>query len=100
MRKDFLSNERPIPVTERGRPRSRALHSNHVKGHVWVGIRFFYNGRGSPLDGIEEPHDGGRGDYRLISPPSVWAFAPFTHNNAIGPEVCSLSPYRSTGTVP
>ena len=35
LRLDFLSNERPIPVTQVGTSRSRALHSNHMKGHVW-----------------------------------------------------------------
>src|SRR4029453_14727328 len=37
---------------------------------------------------IKEPHDGGRGSYRNISLLSVWAHAPFMHNNAIGPEIC------------
>ena len=46
---------------------------------------------------------GGRGYYRNVSLLSAWAFAPFMHNNAIGPEVCGeprtkdndfyLSPY-------
>ena len=40
------------------------------------------------VDGIDEPHDGGRGYYRPVSLLSVWAYAPFMHNNAIGPEVC------------
>ena len=31
---------------------------------------------------------GGRGYYRPPSLLSVWAYAPFMHNNAIGPEVC------------
>src|SRR5206468_1157886 len=31
---------------------------------------------------------GGRGYYRPASLLSVWAYAPFMHNNAIGPEVC------------
>ena len=43
---------------------------------------------------------GGRGYYRNISLLSVWAHAPFMHNNAIGPELCGgpddtiyVSPY-------
>ena len=31
---------------------------------------------------------GGRGYYRNVSLLSVWAHAPFMHNNAIGPEIC------------
>ena len=31
---------------------------------------------------------GGRGYYRPISLLSLWAFAPFMHNDAIGPELC------------
>jgi hypothetical protein len=31
---------------------------------------------------------GGRGYYRPTSLLSVWAFAPFMHNDAIGPEIC------------
>ena len=42
----------------------------------------------APDPGIKEPHDGGRGYYRNISLLSVWAHAPFTHNNAVGPELC------------
>ena len=40
--------------------------------------------------------DGGRGYYRPISLLSVWAFAPFMHNNAIGPEVCGAPRDRAT----
>ena len=88
LRMDFLSNERPVPVTEVGTSRSRALHSNHMKGHVWEEYGSETLRARPPVDGIDEPHDGGRGYYRPISLLSVWAFAPFMHNNAIGPEVC------------
>jgi mono/diheme cytochrome c family protein len=100
LRKDFLSNEIPIPVTEVGTSRSRALHSNHMKGHVWEEYGSDTMRARPPVEGIQEPHDGGRGYYRPISLLSVWAFAPFMHNNAIGPEVCGrptdpLELYRS-----
>jgi hypothetical protein len=36
----------------------------------------------------EVMNGGGRGYYRNISLLSVWAHAPFMHNNAIGPEIC------------
>jgi len=91
LRVDFLSNERPVQVTEVGTSRSRALHSNHMKGHVWEEYGSETLRARPPVDGIAEPHDGGRGYYRPISLLSVWAFAPFMHNNAIGPEVCGKS---------
>ena len=91
LRTDFLSNERPIPVTEIGTSRSRALHSNHLKGHVWEEYGSDTLRARPPVDGISEPHDGGRGYFRPISLLSVCAFAPFMHNNAIGPEVCGKS---------
>ncbi|HET9359360.1 MAG TPA: hypothetical protein VFO58_06400 [Vicinamibacterales bacterium] len=100
LRLDFLSNERPVPVTQVGTSRSRALHSNHMKGRVWEEYGSETLRARPPVDGIPEPHDGGRGYYRPISLLSVWAFAPFMHNNAIGPEVCGrptdpLELYRS-----
>ena len=108
LRKDFLSNERAIPVTEVGTSRSRALHSNHMTGHVWEEYGSDTYRARPPVNGIEEPHDGGRGYFRPISLLSVWAFAPLMHNNAIGPEVCGKpkdptkelyrSPYVLRGT--
>ncbi len=108
LRADFLSNEKPIPVTEVGTYRSRALHSNHMKGHVWEEYGSETLRARPVVDGIDEPHDGGRGYYRPISLLSVWAFAPFMHNNAIGPEICGKptnpaaelyrSPYVLPGT--
>jgi hypothetical protein len=108
LRKDFLSSERAIPWSEVGTSRSRALHSNHMTGHVWeeYGSETL---RARPLvEKIEESRDGGRGYYRPVSLLSVWAFAPFMHNNAIGPEVCGKptdpaaslyrSPYVQAGT--
>jgi hypothetical protein len=88
LRRDFLSSEKLVPVTEVGTYRSRALHSNHMKGHVWEEYASETRRAQAAPDGIAEPHDGGRGYYRPVSLLSVWAYAPFMHNNAIGPEVC------------
>ncbi len=88
MRIDWLGNDKLTPVTEVGTHQARALHSNHMAGHVWeeYGSETL---RAKPLDpNIKEPSDGGRGYYRNISLLSVWAHAPFMHNNAIGPELC------------
>jgi hypothetical protein len=106
LRKDFLSSEQPVPVTQIGTSRSRALHSNHLKGHVWEEYGSDTLRARPVVEGIDEPHDGGRGYYRPISLLSVWAFAPFMHNNAIGPEVCgkpadpALELYRSPYVMP
>jgi hypothetical protein len=108
LRADFLSSEKPIPVTDVGTYRSRALHSNHLKGHVWEEYGSETLRARSAVDDLDEPHDGGRGYYRPISLISVWAFAPLMHNNAIGPEICGKptdataelyrSPYVLPGT--
>ena len=108
LRKDFLSNEKPIPATDVGTYRSRALHSNHMTGHVWEEYGSDTLRARRPVEDIDEPHDGGRGYYRPVSLLSVWAFAPLMHNNAIGPEICGKptdpaaelyrSPYVQAGT--
>ena len=106
LRRDFLSSEKLIPVTDVGTYRSRALHSNHMKGHVWEEYGSDTLRARPVVDDIDEPHDGGRGYYRPVSLLSVWAFAPFMHNNAIGPEVCgkpddpAMELYRSPYVLP
>lgn len=89
VRVDFLSNDQAQPVvSEIGTNRSRALHSNHMIGHVWeqYGSVTLHNRPADPND--PDPSDGGRGYYRNTTLLSAWATAPFLHNNAIGPEVC------------
>ena len=87
IRIDWLGNDQIVPVTEIGTSYSRALHSNHMKGRVWeeYGSETL---RAKPAVDLKEPSDGGRGYYRNISLLSLWAYAPFMHNNGIGPEVC------------
>jgi hypothetical protein len=89
IRVDFLSSDKPILVSRIGTYAGRALHSNHMQGRVWEQY--------AALDLFERPADptlkeimkgGGRGYYRPTSLLSVWAYAPFMHNNAVGPEVC------------
>ncbi len=88
MRVDWLGNDKLIPVSEVGTNRSRSLHSNHMKGHVWEEYAS-ETLRAKPGDPqLKEPSDGGRGYYRNISLLSLWAYAPFMHDNAVGPEVC------------
>ena len=88
MRADWMGSDRATLATEVGSNRCRSLHSNHMNGHIWqeYGSETL---RARPTDpNIKEPHDGGRGSYRNISLLSLWAHAPFMHNNAIGPELC------------
>jgi hypothetical protein len=89
LRVDFLSHERPVLASRVGTYHGRAMHSNHMASRVWDQY--------AARDLHEQPADpalkeimkgGGRGYYRPPSLLSVWAQAPFMHNNAMGPEVC------------
>ena len=85
-----LARQRPATgARDRGRHLpGRALHSNHMAGHVWEEYAS-PTLRARPADpNGSEPKGGGRGYYRNISLLSAWAHAPFMHNNAIGPEIC------------
>ena len=88
LRLDWMGNDKATPVSEVGTFQCRALHSNHMEGHVWqeYGSETY---RSRPPDpNLRDLSGGGRGYYRNISLLSVWAHAPFMHNNAIGPELC------------
>ncbi|HET8562781.1 MAG TPA: cytochrome c, partial [Candidatus Binatia bacterium] len=88
LRLDWMSNDKSTPASKVGSNYSRALHSNHMKGHVWeqFGSETL---RARPSDpSIKEPADGGRGYFRNPSLLSIWAYAPLLHNNAVGPEIC------------
>ncbi len=101
LRIDWLGNDEPIPVTAVGTHDARALHSNHMAGHIWAEFGSETLRERPPVADLDELRkDGGRGYYRNISLLSVWAHAPFMHNNAIGPELCGgpddkiyVSPY-------
>ncbi|HEX2134919.1 MAG TPA: hypothetical protein VHG30_03305 [Microvirga sp.] len=89
LRIDFLSHERPVLASRIGTYLGRAMHSNHMASRVWdqYAARDLHD---QPVDPTlkEVMKGGGRGYYRPPSLLSVWAQAPFMHNNAIGPEVC------------
>ena len=90
LRKDWLGNDKRTPVNEVGTNRSRSLHSNHMTGQIWQAYGS-ENLRAKPdllKENVPEPTGGGRGYMRNISLLSLWAHAPFMHNNAIGPELC------------
>ena len=98
---DWLSNDERIPFNIVGTNKCRALHDNHSEGHIWEefssetykqspspgSVKNVFN-RIIPLIGGKEfgerKIDGGSGYLRNFSLLSVWATAPFLHNNAIG----------------
>ncbi|MEO8628389.1 MAG: cytochrome c [Betaproteobacteria bacterium] len=88
IRADWMGNDQATLVSEVGTFRCRALHSNHMAGHVWQEYGSETLRARAPDPNVKEPHDGGRGYYRNISLISVWAHAPLLHNNALGPEIC------------
>ena len=88
LRQDFLGNDKSVPVSEVGTFHCRALHSNHMKGHVWEEFSSETYREKPKVAAVKEDTSGGRGYYRNISLVSLWAHAPFMHNNALGPEIC------------
>jgi mono/diheme cytochrome c family protein len=89
LRIDWLSNGRPIPVGRIGTYAARALHSNHMATRVWDQYAARDLHERPPDPGLKEiMKGGGRGYYRPASLLSIWATAPFLHNDAVGPELC------------
>ncbi len=89
LRVDWLGNDEPTLASEVGTYNARALHANHMESRVWA--QYASNTlHQRPADpNLKELLKGnGRGYYRNISLLSVWAHAPFMHNNAVGPEIC------------
>ena len=95
---NFLSDDERYPVSEIGTNFARAAGSNAIAGHIWdnfssatykelpaVGeIRGLYNplDRSHPID--FKIDGGGRGYYRTPTLVSIWASAPYFHNNSLG----------------
>ena len=99
---NFLSTDRRVPVSLIGTNAGRALATNGIAGHMWedftsdtykqlpqVGQIQIYDPY-KPLKGDETFNDsftapgGGRGYYRPASLVSIWATAPYLHNNSVG----------------
>jgi hypothetical protein len=96
LRDNFLSTDRRYPV---GRIRTNACSpsaSNALAGHVWDNFSSLtyktLPAAGTveikdPFTGGERPHTmpaGGRGYQRVPSLVSIWASAPYLHNNSVG----------------
>ena len=109
---DWLGNDEPVAFGEIGTNSCRARHDNHNKGQIWeefasetyqsrpaagsVPRRFnrMFPLLGGREFGSEQVGPGGPGYLRNISLLSVWAHAPFLHNNAVGELV-----HREDGAV-
>jgi len=91
IRNNWMGNDELTSIADVQSYACRVSHSNHMKGHVWE--QYANDTRRAQPDlnynGVD--FTGGRGYYRNISLLSVWAHAPFMHNNAVGPELCPKS---------
>lgn len=99
---DWLANDEPVPFHEIGTNQCRALHDNHNAGRIWeefssetfkrrppagsvpTVVNRMVPGLGGKVMGEPREIGGGSGYLRNFSLLSVWATAPFLHNNAIG----------------
>ena len=98
LEQNFLSDDRRYPVSQLGTNIARAAATNATADNVWgqfssatykklpaIGrIQNLYNPRDpeKPID--FELGGGGRGYYRTPTLISMWATAPYLHNNALG----------------
>jgi hypothetical protein len=93
---NFLSTDVRIPVTLTQTNSARAAATNGLHGHMWEDFasqtykeldavgRIRYR---DPFSGAEKSYEtpsGGPGYYRVPTLISIWATAPFLHNNALG----------------
>jgi hypothetical protein len=96
--KNFLSTDRRYPVYQLGTNIARAAGTNAMKGQVWEQFSsetYKQQPDIGPIRGLYNPRDpdkplewdlkgGGRGYYRAPTLISIWATAPYLHNNALG----------------
>jgi hypothetical protein len=105
---NFLSDDERYPVTELGTNMARALATNAVDGDIWAEFSSRDYKALPPLGPLTldvpvfppdprlpwslrrpirvefDPPGGGRGYYRTPSLISLWATAPYLHNNSVG----------------
>ncbi|MFO0979821.1 MAG: hypothetical protein U0996_25705 [Planctomycetaceae bacterium] len=106
---NYLSTDYRIPVTLVKTNASRAMATNAMSGHIWEDfssvsyrglpspgqIEYFnpFAGRGGAMESFAPRHKvregvptggGGPGYYRVPTLLSVWATAPYLHNNSLG----------------
>jgi len=93
---NYLSTDQRYPVSEIKTNACAALARNALRGHIWdnfssetyktlsaVGSIDVYNPFDSTTGKYQMP-GGGRGYYRAPSLISIWASAPFMHDNSLG----------------
>ena len=99
LRLDWLGNDQIAPASEVGTYPAARCTPTTCRARVWAEYAS-QTEQARPADPLlpEVMKDGGRGYYRNISLLSLWAHAPFMHNNAIGPEICgqAVEPGRPT----
>ncbi|MDA8020159.1 MAG: hypothetical protein MPN21_22205 [Thermoanaerobaculia bacterium] len=100
---NFLASEARYPVTEIRTNATRAVARNALEGHIWDNFSSATYKNLPPVGAIDvwDPFTGesrkwtvpgdGRGYYRPPSLVSLWASAPFFHNNALGKHVHGVS---------
>jgi hypothetical protein len=100
---NYLSTDIRVPITLVGTNSGRAVGTNAMRGQVWANfssdaykslpavgaVRFYNPFSGKPIDAWGNndeyyPPAGGPGYYRPASLVSLWATAPYLHNNALG----------------
>jgi len=93
---NYLSTDRRYPITRIGTNACAPLATNALRGHVWDSFSSeTYKNLPAvgtievedPLTGAPGPYPmpgGGRGYQRAPSLISIWASAPYLHNNAVG----------------
>jgi hypothetical protein len=96
LRDNFLSTDRRYSVSRIGTNVCSTLASNALGGHIWDNFSSLtYKtlpaagtiGITDPFTGEQRPYvmpDGGRGYQRAPSLVSMWASAPYLHNNSVG----------------
>lgn len=93
---NYLSIDERVPVTVTHTNSGRAAATNALHGHIWEDFASqTYKELGSvgqvhyrdPFSGAQKSYElpaGGPGLYRVPTLISIWATAPFLHNNALG----------------
>ncbi len=98
MKMNWLGSDEIKPMTDIKTFSGRPLHSNHKKGHVYeeFASNDYYKRTDDPTNApaLRGITSGGPGYMRAISLLNAWAYAPFMHNNSVGPEICPRSSVR------
>jgi len=96
---NYLSDDARYPVSEIGTNICRAMATNAMRGRVWANFSNETYKNSPPSGPVQlfdpftrteftwQPYGGGPGYYRTPSLVSIWATAPYFHNNALGVDL-------------